>query len=45
MKQVRVLLIDDDEDDYILTKAVFDRLSDRYLLSWVDSYDKGINAI
>ncbi|WP_285060587.1 hybrid sensor histidine kinase/response regulator [Pedobacter ginsengisoli] len=45
MKQVRVLLIDDDEDDYILTKAVFDRLSDRYSLSWVNSYEKGINAI
>jgi PAS domain S-box-containing protein len=45
MKQVRVLLIDDDEDDYILTKAVFERLSERYSLSWVNSYDKGINAI
>jgi DNA-binding response OmpR family regulator len=45
MKQVQVLLIDDDEDDYILTKEVFDRLSDRYALSWVNSYDKGISAI
>lgn len=45
MKQVRVLLIDDDEDDYILTKEIFDQLSGKYLLFWVNSYDKGINAI
>lgn len=40
-----VLLIDDDEDDYILTKGVFDQLPARYSLSWVNSYEKGISAI
>nr|WP_198160691.1 hybrid sensor histidine kinase/response regulator [Pedobacter panaciterrae] len=45
MKQVRVLLIDDDEDDYILTKEVFDQVSAPYELSWVNSYEKGISAI
>lgn len=45
MGQVKVLLIDDDEDDYILTKDVFDMISDRYVLTWVNDYEKGITAI
>jgi PAS domain S-box-containing protein len=45
MNQVKVLLIDDDEDDYILTRHVFDELSEKYLLFWVNSYEKGINAV
>lgn len=45
MKQVKVLLIDDDEDDYILTRSVFKQLGPRYLLQWVNSYDKGISAV
>jgi len=45
MRKVRVLLIDDDEDDYILTKEVFDQISASYELSWVNSYEKGIYAI
>jgi len=45
MKQVRVLLIDDDEDDYVLTKEVFNQISPRYELSWVNGYEKGIYAI
>ncbi|HKG07787.1 MAG TPA: ATP-binding protein [Pedobacter sp.] len=45
MKEVKVLLIDDDEDDYILTKIVFDQLNDRYSLHWLSSYDKGLSAI
>jgi PAS domain S-box-containing protein len=46
MKKVSVLLIDDDEDDYILAKDVFGEISrpERYELSWVDTFDKGINA-
>lgn len=44
-QQVLVLLIDDDEDDYILTKGVFDQLPDTYALSWVNSYEQGISAI
>ncbi len=45
MRQVLVLLIDDDEDDYILTRDIFNQLSSNYSLSWVNSYEKGINAI
>ena len=45
MKQVSVLLVDDDEDDYILTKGIFDQLTASYKLAWVNSYEKGIAAI
>ena len=47
MNKVRVLLIDDDEDDFIITKDVFKgiRNADRYELTWVNSFEKGINAV
>ena len=47
MNKVKVLLIDDDEDDYIITKDIFSRIShaDKYELSWIDTFDKGINAV
>ncbi len=45
MRQVKVLLIDDDEDDYILTKGVFDQMSSSYELAWVNNYEKGISSI
>ncbi|RZK75078.1 MAG: response regulator [Pedobacter sp.] len=45
MSVIKVLLIDDDEDDFVLTKGIFDEISNRYSFSWVDSYEKGINAI
>ncbi|WP_256002902.1 hybrid sensor histidine kinase/response regulator [Pedobacter deserti] len=45
MEKIKVLLIDDDEDDYVLTKAIFGELADKYELSWVNSYEKGISAI
>lgn len=47
MKTVKVLLIDDDEDDYIIAKSIFGRINhaDHYELSWVDSFEKGINAV
>ena len=45
MKEIKILLIDDDEDDYILTRGIFDQVSNQYSLYWVNSYDKGISAI
>jgi diguanylate cyclase (GGDEF)-like protein/PAS domain S-box-containing protein len=43
---IKVLLVDDDEDDYILTRYVFDEFkASRYELDWVNSYDKGITAM
>jgi signal transduction histidine kinase len=44
--RVRVLLIDDDRDDYLLTRDVFAEMpAGRYQLDWVADYDTGLAAI
>jgi PAS domain S-box-containing protein len=47
MDKVRVLLIDDDEDDYVITKDLFNRITaaNSYELTWADTFEKGINAV
>ena len=41
----RVLLIEDDEDDYLLTKDLFADLPGyRYAIDWVSTYDEGVEA-
>jgi signal transduction histidine kinase len=43
---IRVLLIDDDRDDYLLTRSLLTEISDRrYRLDWVADYDSGLEAI
>lgn len=43
---VRVLLVEDDADDYTLTRALLDRVpGTSFLLEWVDSYDAGLAAL
>ncbi|MCR4408178.1 MAG: response regulator [Anaerolineae bacterium] len=40
---VRVLLVDDDEDDYILTRALLAQIHGReYVLQWVATYDAAL---
>jgi diguanylate cyclase (GGDEF)-like protein/PAS domain S-box-containing protein len=42
---IRVLLIDDDEDDYILTKAYFSEInSEEYQLDWVADFDVALET-
>ena len=42
-KKIRVLLVEDDEDDYILTKYIFDEFKDTgYELDWTMSYDDAL---
>jgi diguanylate cyclase (GGDEF)-like protein/PAS domain S-box-containing protein len=45
-REIRVLLVEDDEDDYVLTR---DLLSDsrrtRFALEWVTSFDEAVGAI
>ncbi|HPR64448.1 MAG TPA: EAL domain-containing protein [Thermoanaerobaculia bacterium] len=44
--EIRVLLIDDDEDDFIITRDLLREVDpERYHLSWVDSYDEGLIQI
>src|ERR1035441_4941383 len=43
---VRVLLVDDDEDDYIITRDLIARIGDRrYRLDWINNYDDALAAV
>lgn len=43
---IKVLLIEDDEDDYILTRALLsDVKAVKYELDWASSYEEGLKAI
>lgn len=47
MNAIKILLVDDDENDYILTQELLSPgiLSDKYTLSWCTSYSDAINAM
>ncbi len=46
MEQVRVLLVEDDEDDYILTRGLFNQVrGHRFQLEWFTSYNLGLEAM
>jgi CheY-like chemotaxis protein len=43
---IKVLLIDDDEDDYILTRELFSSVKiGKYVLDWAPSYEEGLKVI
>jgi PAS domain S-box-containing protein len=43
---VKVLLVDDDEDDYVLTRGWFSEIEGgKFELDWVASYDEALDAI
>ena len=43
---IRVLLIDDDHEDYLITKSLFEDLPGHpFVLDWVDGYDAGLSAM
>ena len=46
-RRIRVLLIEDDEDDYLLTREFFDEFTDvgRHRLKWVSNFDEGHRAL
>ncbi len=47
MHPINVLLVDDDEDDYILTREIFREIPQRekYTLTWVNNYEEAINSM
>ena len=46
LKDVRVLLIDDDEDDYLIIKKIFEQIEDSpFLLEWVSSFKEAKKVI
>src|SRR5216684_3877514 len=43
---IRVLLVEDDEDDYILTRDLLREIDrDRFPLEWVATYEDAVQAI
>jgi FixJ family two-component response regulator len=45
-EQIKVLLVEDDEDDYILTRGLFAGLAGhRFQLEWFKSYQLGLEAM
>jgi signal transduction histidine kinase len=45
-EDIKILLIDDDEEDYIITQDIIaDIPNKKYKLEWVNSYEKGIATI
>lgn len=46
MKTIHVLLIEDDEDDFILTKSILEEIDpNKYQIDWVTNYDDAVAAI
>lgn len=44
--RLRVLLIDDDEDDFVITNSLLHKIPDTpYYLDWADSYEAGLKRI
>jgi two-component system, cell cycle sensor histidine kinase and response regulator CckA len=45
-RPIKVLLVDDDEDDFILTRDFFSEIKrQRYELEWASSYEKALETI
>jgi len=43
---ISILLIDDDEDDYLITRDILDEIShQRYRMEWVSSYDEARDSL
>ena len=46
MSELRILLVDDDEDDYIITRDILsDISSQQYKLDWVSTYNDAVSTI
>jgi diguanylate cyclase (GGDEF)-like protein len=44
-EKIGVLLIDDDEDEFIITRDLFAELGDAYRLSWINSFERGMGEL
>jgi signal transduction histidine kinase len=46
MERIRVLLVEDDEDDYVLTRGLLEEIgSDRFELEWQPTYEAAVESI
>ncbi len=45
-KHIKILLVDDDEDDYILTRDLLSEIKgESYDLEWISTYEAGLKAV
>ena len=45
-KMLQILIVDDDEDDYLITQDLLDDIEgSRFAAEWVSNYDDGLEAI
>ena len=45
-KQINILMIDDDEEDFIIARDLFSEIDPRrYIISWAPSYKEGLAHI
>ena len=45
-QQIRVLIVDDDEDDFIIARDLFSEIGkDRYVVDWADSFERGVEMM
>ncbi len=42
---IRILLVDDNEEEFFLTRAMFNRMSEDYEVEWASDYDEAIACI
>ena len=45
-RRLRILLVDDDQDDYVITRSLFTQIKDgKFSLEWVDTYEAALEVI
>jgi len=44
-ERIKVLLVDDDEDDYLLTKDLFAQIDSLYDIEWISSYGEALKLV
>ena len=44
-ENIDILLIDDDEDEYIITRDLFAEIGDGYKIHWYDNFNEGLDEI
>lgn len=45
MQTVKLLIVDDDEDDFLLTKELLSEINEDYQLDWAPSFEKGLSLL
>ncbi len=45
MQTVKLLIVDDDEDDFLLTKELLSEINQNYQLEWAPTFEKGLSLL